>query len=79
MTRRSYRFRQYTLKPDERADAERTLFVMECLSCGFFGTKGEDAEEGSEWAVEHVKHHPDHLTYREHITRPYQFEPGEWQ
>ncbi|UED86324.1 hypothetical protein [Streptomyces profundus] len=79
MPRRSYRFREYILKPDQAADAEPTRFVMQCVACEFFGPKGEDAEDGTEWATEHLKQRPDHLVYREHITRTYRFEAGEWQ
>ncbi|UED85123.1 hypothetical protein [Streptomyces profundus] len=57
-------------------DGEATLFVMACVACGFFGPKGQDVEDGAEWAVQHLALHPDHLAYREHITRAYRFEAG---
>ncbi|MFD6691118.1 hypothetical protein ACFWEV_35295 [Streptomyces bacillaris] len=60
---------EFALDPDQP-----TLFVMECVSCGFFGPKGQDAEDGAEWAGQHLVLHPDHLAYREHVTPAYQFE-----
>ncbi|UED87426.1 hypothetical protein [Streptomyces profundus] len=58
-------------------DSDRaTSFVMECVACGFFGPKGQDAEDGAEWAGQHLALHPDHLAYREHVTRTYRFEAG---
>ncbi|UED84087.1 hypothetical protein [Streptomyces profundus] len=53
-----------------------TLFVMECVACGFFGPKGQDVADGAEWAGQHLALHPEHLAYREHITRAYRFEAG---
>ncbi|WP_455711308.1 DUF7848 domain-containing protein [Streptomyces bacillaris] len=58
-------------------DGEATSFVMECVTCGFFGPRGQDAEDGAEWAAQHRALHPDHLAYREHMTRAYRFEAGD--
>nr|WP_067226740.1 hypothetical protein [Streptomyces sp. NBRC 109706] len=52
-------------------------FVMECAVCGGFGPRGEDAEDGAEWAVSHLGLHPGHRVYRERVTRVYRFEAGE--
>lgn len=80
MTRATYRFREHTLRPDtERPDADPILFAMECKGCGDNSDGSESAEDGTEWAADHLKANPGHLTYREHITRPYRFEPGAWQ
>ncbi|WP_149823738.1 hypothetical protein [Streptomyces tailanensis] len=78
MTRTTYRFREQTLNPHTGEDAERTLFAMECKGCGESSDGTEWGEDGSAWAVEHLKANPGHLTYREHITRSYRFEAGAW-
>jgi hypothetical protein len=52
---------------------------MKCKTCGETSEKAEEFEDGMAWAVQHLKANPGHLEYREHITRPYRFEPGEWQ
>jgi len=75
MTRATYRFREHTLRPNT---AERPLFAMQCKSCGQSSDGSEKAEEGTEWAADHLKATPGHLDYSEHITRSYRFEPGEW-
>jgi hypothetical protein len=76
MSRATYRFREYTLQPDE---AGPIMFEMQCTACKESGPTAEQCEAGTAWAAQHVKANPDHLDYREHITRPYRFEPGEWR
>lgn len=79
--RASYRFREHTLGPDRRPEAEPHTFTMRCADCGATGptvTDGEDGD-GTSWAAAHLKANPDHLNYREHITRPYRAEAGAWQ
>lgn len=51
---------------------------MQCLSCGLFSRRSEEPEDGSDWAVAHLREHPGHLDYRAHVTRPYRFVRGEW-
>ena len=75
MTRRTYRFRTYVLRPD----SEPRAFVMQCATCQATGPTSENPEDGTAWAADHLKAKPDHLAYRETITRPHRFEPGEWQ
>lgn len=79
MTRATYRFREYTLRPDRTPEADPVLFAIECKGCGQSSDGAENPEDGTEWAAEHLKANPGHLTYREHITRPYRFEAGAWQ
>jgi hypothetical protein len=78
MTRATYRFREHTLTPDRTEDAEPSLYAMECKGCGQSSDGSESQADGSDWATGHLKANPGHLTYREVITRPYRFEPGEW-
>jgi hypothetical protein len=75
----TYRFREHTLTGDTSPDADPWLYAMECKGCGESSDGAEDATDGTEWAAGHLKANPGHLTYREHITRPYRFEPGAWQ
>ncbi|GFH34033.1 DUF7848 domain-containing protein [Streptomyces pacificus] len=79
MTRAVYRFRGFKIGPDLRPEAEPITSEMRCTTCGESSGKAEEFEGGTAWAVKHLKAHPDHLEYREHITRPYRFEPGSWQ
>jgi hypothetical protein len=79
MTRASYRFRNHAFGPDERAEAPPMTFAMQCVTCGLFSPKTEDAEDGSTWAIAHLRDNAGHLDYTAHLTRPYRFEPGEWQ
>ncbi|MFY1676576.1 MULTISPECIES: hypothetical protein [unclassified Streptomyces] len=79
MTRAVYRFREYTIGPDLRPEAEPTTSAMRCMTCGETSGRAEESDDGTAWAVKHLKANPDHLEYREHITRPYRFEPGAWQ
>ncbi len=76
--RASYRFREHTLRADRSEDADAVLFAMECKCCGESSDGAEDPTDGTLWAADHLKAHPGHLTYREHITRPYRFVPGAW-
>ncbi|SFD26145.1 hypothetical protein [Streptomyces aidingensis] len=76
--RGTYRFRNYTIRPDERTEAEPIVSGMECKSCGERGQDGDGIGHATEWAVEHLKANPTHLEYREHITRSYHFEAGAW-
>lgn len=75
MTRAVYRFREYRISPDLRPEADPITSAMECKTCNESGPAGE----GTTWSATHLKAHPDHLEYREHITRPYWAEPGAWQ
>ncbi|WP_313956560.1 hypothetical protein [Streptomyces sp. SAJ15] len=76
--RATYRFREYTIGPDRRPQAEPHSFRMQCAACGELGEPYDSGEAGTEWAVAHLKGNPGHLAYREIITRPYRFEPGVW-
>ncbi|TDC25276.1 hypothetical protein E1265_07345 [Streptomyces sp. 8K308] len=78
MTRARYRFRDRVFGPDDSTDAEPVRLAMQCLSCGLFSRRSEEPEDGSDWAVAHLREHPGHLDYRAHVTRPYRFVPGEW-
>ncbi|WP_149827631.1 hypothetical protein [Streptomyces tailanensis] len=79
MTRATYRFREHTIGPDRRPEAERTKAEMQCKPCGKGSEASEQFTDGTAWAVDHLKANPGHLEYRELIIRPYRFEPGDWQ
>ncbi|GAB2923392.1 DUF7848 domain-containing protein [Streptomyces mayteni] len=83
MTRARYRFREHVFGPDERPEAPPPRFVMQCVTCGFFGPRTEDTEDGSDWAVGHLRENAGHLDYIGHATRSYRFElegvnPGQY-
>ncbi len=79
MTRVVYRFREYTIGPDLRPEAEPITSAMRCRACGDTSEKSEEFADGTAWAVQHLKANPGHLEYQEHVTRPYRFEAGAWQ
>lgn len=72
----TYRFRDDKITPDRRPEAEPVTSAMRCKTCGGTSEKAEEFADGTAWAVKHLKANPDHLEYREHITRPYRFEAG---
>lgn len=79
MSRATYRFRNFHLRPDEEPDAEPLTFAMQCAVCGRAGAPGPSSEHALSWVWAHLREAPDHLTYRERITRPYRATPGEWR
>lgn len=79
MTRATYRFRDYTIGPDTEPDAEPVRHRMECAVCDAVGPPAETADAASPWMVAHLKAFPEHLTYRELISRPYRAVPGAWR
>ena len=46
-----------------------------CPSCGLFSRRSERSDDGSDWAVAHLREYPEHRDYRAHVTRPYRFVP----
>ncbi|WP_228452564.1 DUF7848 domain-containing protein [Streptomyces alkaliterrae] len=80
MTRATYRFREYRIQPDLRPGAEPIASAMQCKTCEEVSERTEDFPGGAvAWAVRHLKSNPEHLEYREHITRSYRAEPGAWR
>ncbi|WP_431041409.1 hypothetical protein ACQUSR_05585 [Streptomyces sp. P1-3] len=78
MTRETYRFREYLITSDTEPDAEPYTYAMTCAVCEEMGPRSEEMADAHEWAERHLKANPEHLTYREHITRPYLAKPGKW-
>ncbi|WP_431042849.1 hypothetical protein ACQUSR_13725 [Streptomyces sp. P1-3] len=78
MTRASYRFREYAITPDTEPDAEPHTYAVTCVVCEEIGHRSEDVDVAHEWVVRHLRANPEHLTYREHVTRPYRAVPGAW-
>jgi hypothetical protein len=79
VSRGTFRFREYTVARDTEPDAEPVTIRMECVVCGESGPAAGTSDEALGWAVTHLKTSPEHLTYREVITRPYRAVPGAWQ
>lgn len=78
MMRAAYRFREHVLGPDRRPEAAPITFTMQRATCDGSGPAATDGEDGTAWAVAHLKANPGHVDYREHISRPYRAEPGAW-
>lgn len=74
-----FRFREYTLTPDRRRDAEPVMYQMRCASCDASGPDSADATDGTMWALQHLKRNPTHLDFREHVTRSYRAKAGAWR
>ncbi|WP_372458270.1 DUF7848 domain-containing protein [Streptomyces niphimycinicus] len=70
--------RRRQLVPDIEPDAEPITFAMQCAVCEQTGGRTEEQAGARSWATGHLKANPEHFTYRELITRPCRFEPGEW-
>lgn len=79
MTRVRYRFREYTLVPDEEPDAEPVTHTAQCAVCAEFGPDTKSQDDATGWIFAHVKDNPDHFTYRALVTLPYRVVPGVWQ
>jgi hypothetical protein len=78
LTRRTFRHREFTIAQDTEPDAEPWTFSFECQVCEKTGPKKESSDDAFDWALDHLKQFPEHLSYREHITRPYRAIPGRW-
>jgi hypothetical protein len=78
LMRRTFRHREYTIARDAEPDAEPWMFSFECQVCEEHGTKQESSDDALDWVLGHLKRFPEHLSYREHITRPYRAIPGRW-
>jgi hypothetical protein len=79
VSRASYRFRNYTVRPDLSPDAEPVRHTAQCAVCQECGPEAGSSDAAVAWVVIHLKGHPEHLSYREIITRPYRAVPGGWQ
>lgn len=78
MSRAIYRHRSSRITPDVEPDAEQWTFQRQCAVCDASSEPAEDLEQAEDWNETHLKANPDHLTYRETITRPNRAEPGAW-
>ncbi|MCE7079811.1 hypothetical protein [Streptomyces sp. ST2-7A] len=74
-----FRFREYSIEPDLEPDAEPIAFTGQCAVCGRLGPTGEGGGHLTGWMLAHLRAHPEHLSYREIITRPYRAVPGRWR
>ena len=78
-TSTAYRFRRFGIVRDAEPDAEPHSYALECAVCADTGLRSDDPGTAHEWIPAHLRAHPEHLTYREHVTRPYRAVPGEWR
>ncbi|KUF19497.1 hypothetical protein [Streptomyces silvensis] len=73
-----YRPRAHTIAPNREESAEPVTRAMECMACGEKSPSSEDYVEPQGWVFVHLRAHPAHLDYLEHLTRPYRVTPGPW-
>ncbi|GAA4680152.1 hypothetical protein GCM10023347_38590 [Streptomyces chumphonensis] len=78
MSRATYRFRSFVVRPDAEPDVEPVAYAMQCAVCGEFGPEEADATTASGWALVHLRGFPEHFTYRHVLRLPYRMVPGEW-
>ncbi|MQS06076.1 hypothetical protein FNX48_002430 [Streptomyces sp. IF17] len=70
------RFREYAIEPDREPDGEPVTYAAQCAVCEEIGPAEKDEETGTDWMLAHLRANPEHLTYREIVTRPYLAVPG---
>ncbi|GAB2881595.1 hypothetical protein GCM10022245_15910 [Streptomyces mayteni] len=51
---------------------------MECAVRDQYGPEEDTADAALDWTFRHLRHSPDHLTYRQRVTLPYRAVPGRW-
>ncbi|MFH8793861.1 hypothetical protein [Streptomyces sp. NPDC017941] len=73
-----HRLREHTITPNREPDAEPVTRAAECMTCGEKSPVSEDHVEPQKWILGHVRDHPAHLDYREHVTLPYRVQRGKW-
>ncbi|WP_306663018.1 DUF7848 domain-containing protein [Streptomyces alkaliphilus] len=73
---RRMRFREYAIEPDREPDGEPVTYAAQCAVCEEIGPAEKDEETGTDWMLAHLRANPEHLTYREIVTRPYLAVPG---
>lgn len=78
MTRRVFRFVNWTLRPDRDEDAPPITYALRCLTlndddteCTAKSEPSQDPTEPQDWAFAHMRGHPEHTSYAEMIERPY--------
>lgn len=77
MSRRRYRFRDFTMTQDP--DSPPIEHQLVCKDCGEAGPVANSSQSAGSWAFRHLRDEPGHLTYAETATRPLRVEPGEWR
>ncbi|GAA3856197.1 hypothetical protein GCM10023084_07620 [Streptomyces lacrimifluminis] len=77
-TRRTFRFVNWTLRPDQDDDAPPLMYGFRCLAltdddtgCAAKSSLSKDPTEPQTWAFAHRREHPEHTSYAEVIERPW--------
>lgn len=77
-TRRTFRFTEWTLRPDQDEDAPPTTYALRCQTltgqdaeCGQRSARSTDPTEPQSWAFDHLRAYPEHSSYAEVIERPW--------
>ncbi|WP_051741918.1 DUF7848 domain-containing protein [Streptomyces xylophagus] len=76
--RRTFRFVDWTLRPDHDTDAPPLRYAFRCLAldaddteCAAQSSPSNDPTEPQTWAFAHLREHPGHTSYAEVIERPW--------
>ncbi|WP_236240329.1 hypothetical protein [Streptomyces sp. CC228A] len=76
--RRTFRFVDWTLRPDQDDDAPPLTYAFRCLAlteddteCAARSPASWDPARPQDWAFMHMREHPEHTSYAEVIERPW--------
>ncbi|ARP71919.1 hypothetical protein LK07_21545 [Streptomyces pluripotens] len=76
--RGTFRFVNWTLRPDRDDDAPPVTYAFRCLTltgndteCEARSEPSTDPTEPQTWAFGHLREHPEHTSYAEVIERPW--------
>lgn len=79
VSRQRFRFRNYRITPDLGPSAEPITYSAQCAVCEETGPEADSSGSACAWIVVHLRAHPEHQRYREHISRPYRADRAEWR
>jgi hypothetical protein len=75
-THRTFRFVDWTLRPDQDGDTPPMTYAFRCLAlteedteCAAKSPASEDPTDPQTWAFDHMREHPEHTSYAEVIGR----------
>lgn len=78
VTRQTWGFVNWTLRPNREPDAPLTRYKFRCVTedengepCGAESDECENFAAARDWTYDHMRDHPDHVSYAEVVVRPW--------
>lgn len=78
VTRRTFGYINWSLRPNREPDAPPTVFRFRCLTesedsepCGAESDESENFAVARDWTYGHMRAHPTHVSYAEVLVRPW--------